>query len=37
VTQQHAATQLALPGLTWDGEEAADAWIAPPGAEGPEI
>ena len=37
VTQQHAATQLALPGLGWDGDEVADSWIAPPGAEGPEI
>ena len=37
VTQQHAGTQLPLPGLAWDGEEASDAWSAPPGAEGPEI
>lgn len=37
VTQQHAGTQLPLPGLAWDGDEASDAWIAPPGAEGPEI
>lgn len=37
VTQQHAATQLPLPGLAWDSEASADAWIAPPGAEGPEI
>jgi hypothetical protein len=37
VTQQHAGTQLPLPGLAWDGEETSDAWSAPPGAEGPEI
>lgn len=37
VTRQHAATQLALPGLDWDSEAAPDAWIAPPGSEGPEI
>ena len=38
VTRQHAATQLALPGLAWDPDEpASGAFTAPPGAEGPEI
>ena len=37
VTQQHAATQLPLPGLAWDVDESGDAWVPPPGAEGPEI